>query len=96
MARQQLSTTDRGRAIAWLQGGATQRNVAQRLSVSQSVTCRLWIRFLDTGNVTNRTRSGRPRSTTQREDSTSPTGRFVNIESLPDRSVTTYGQPQAP
>ena len=35
MARRQLSTADRGRAIAWLQDGATQRNVAQRLNVSQ-------------------------------------------------------------
>ena len=68
MARRQLSSADRGRAIAWLQDGATQRNIAQRLNVSQSVNGRLWIRFLDTGNVINRSRSGRSRSTTQRED----------------------------
>ena len=68
MARRQLSTADRGRAIAWLQDGATQRNVAQRLNVSQSTIGRLWIRFLDTGNVTNRPHSGRSRSTTERED----------------------------
>ena len=67
MAQRQLSTADRGRVIAWLQDGAMQRNVAERLNVSQSVIDRLWIRLLDTGNVTNQ-RSGRPRSTTQRED----------------------------
>ena len=60
MARRQLSTADQGRVIAWLQDGLTQRNVAQRLNVSQSVICRLWMRFLETGNVTNRPRSGRP------------------------------------
>ena len=55
------------RAFAW-QDGATQRNVAQKLNVSQTVIGKLWIRFLDTGNVTSRLRSGRTRSTTQRED----------------------------
>ena len=67
MARRQLSTAYRGRAITWLQDGATQRNVAQRLNVSQRIISRLWIRFLDIGNVTNRPRSRRSRSTTQRE-----------------------------
>lgn len=82
MARRQLSTADRGRAIAWLQDGVTQRNVAQRLDVSQSVIGRLWTRFLDTGNVTNRPRSGRPRSTTQRED------RYLTNCALRQRRVT--------
>ena len=95
MARRQLST-DRGRAIAWLQDGATQQNVAQSLHVSQRFNGRVCIRFLDTGNVTNRPRSGRPRSTNREKTGTSPTGHFVNVESLPDSSTTTYGQPQAP
>ena len=68
MVRQQSSTADRGQAIAWLQDGATQQNVAHRLHISQSVIGRLWIRFMDTANITNRPNSGRPRSTTQRED----------------------------
>ena len=59
---------DRGRAIAWLQGGNTQRNVAVRLGVSQSVVGRLWQRFQAMNSVRNRPRSGRPRSTTNRED----------------------------
>ena len=58
----------RGRAIAWLQGGNTQRNVAVRLGVSQSVVGRLWQPFQATNSVRNRPRSGRPRSTTNRED----------------------------
>ena len=59
---------DRVRAIAWLQGGNTQRNVTVRLGVSQSVVGRLWQRFQATNSVRNRPRSGRPRSTTNRED----------------------------
>ena len=68
MVRRQLNIEDRGRAIAWLQGGNTQRNVAVRLGVSQSVVGRLWQRFQATNSVRNRPRSGRPRSTTNRED----------------------------
>ena len=68
MVRRQLNIEDRGRAIAWLQGGNTQRNVAVRLGVSQSVVGRLWQRFQATNSVRNRPRSGRPRSPTNRED----------------------------
>ena len=68
MVRRQLNIEDRGRAIAWLQGGNTQRNVAVRLGVSQSVVGRLWQRYQATNSVRNRPRSGRPRSTTNRED----------------------------
>ena len=89
MGRRQLSNADRGRGIAWLQDGATQRNVAQRLNVSQSVIGRLWIRFLDTGNVTNRPRSGRPQSTTERED------RYLTKWTLRQHRVTAR-QPQYP
>ena len=77
-----MSTADRMRAIAWLQDGATQQNVAQKLNVSQSTTGRLWIKFLDTRNVTNRPRSGRSRSTTQRED------RYLTNWTLPQGRVT--------
>lgn len=82
MARQQLSITDRGRALAWLQDGETQRSVAHRLNVSQSVIGRLWQRFRATGSVQNRPRSGRPRSTTARED------RYLTNMALRQRRVT--------
>ena len=68
MVRRQLNIEDRGRAIAWFQGGNTQRNVAVRLGVSQSVVGRLWQRFQATNSVRNRPRSGRLRSTTNRDD----------------------------
>ena len=91
MVRRQLSIADRGRALAWLQDGATQRNVAQSLNVSQSVIGRLWQRFQGTGRLNNRRRSGRPRLTTQWETGTSQTWHYVNAESLPDSSVTSWG-----
>ncbi|XP_041369729.1 uncharacterized protein LOC121383702 [Gigantopelta aegis] len=82
MVRRQLSLNDRGRAIGWLQDGHTQRSVAHRLNVSQSVIGRLWQRFRTTNSIQNRSRSGRPRSTTARED------RFLMITALRQRFVT--------
>lgn len=82
MVRHQLSITDRGRALAWLQDGETQRSVSNRLNVSQSVIGRLWQRFRATGSVQNRPRSGRPRSTTARED------RYLTTMTLRQRRVT--------
>ena len=82
MVRRQLNIEDRGRAIAWLQGGNTQINVAVRLGVSQSVVGRLWQRFQATNSVRNRPRSGRPRSTTNRED------RYITNMALRQRTTT--------
>ena len=82
MVRRQLNIEDRGRAIAWLQGGNTQRNVAVRLGVSQSVVGRLWQRFQATNSVRNRPRSGRPRSTTNRDD------RYITNMALRQRTTT--------
>lgn len=82
MVRRQLTIEDRGRAIAWLQDGNTQRNVALRLGVSQSVVGRLWQRYQATNSVRNRPRSGRPRSTTNRED------RYITNMALRQRTTT--------
>ena len=82
MVRRQLSIQDRGRAIGWLHDGQTQRTVAQHLNVSQGIIGRLWQRFRTTNAVQNRPRSGRPRSTTARED------RFLMITALQQRFVT--------
>ena len=82
MVRRQLNIEDRGRAITWLQGGNTQRNVAVRLGVSQSVVGRLWQRFQATNCVRSRPRSGRPQSTTNRED------RYITNMALRQRTTT--------
>ena len=44
-----------------LQAGATQRYAAAQFGVTQSVVQRIWQRFLDTGSVEERPKSGRPR-----------------------------------
>ena len=66
--RRKLSDADRGRAVALLQTGFTFKNVAIRLGVSPSVIFRLKQRFLATGRVKERPRSGCPRSTDARAD----------------------------
>jgi transposase len=51
-----------------LQFGKLKRTVAAHFNVSQSVILRLWNLFQHTGFVAKRPRSGRPRSTTARQD----------------------------
>ncbi|KAK7492183.1 hypothetical protein BaRGS_00016657 [Batillaria attramentaria] len=85
MVRRQLSIADRARALAWLQDGETQRSVAQRLNVS--VIGRLWQRLQVTARLINRQRSGRPRSTTQRED----VDRYLTNTALRQRRGTARG-----
>jgi transposase len=51
-----------------LQFGKLKRAVAAHFNVSQIVILRLWNRFQHTGFVAKRPHSGRPRSTTARQD----------------------------
>jgi len=66
--RRHLTAVEAGQAVGMLQAGQVQRTVAGHFNVSQSVISRLWNRFQQTGNVSERARSGRPRSTTVRQD----------------------------
>lgn len=66
--RHHLSGQEAAQAVGMLQAGQVQRAVAGHFNVSQSVISRLWNRFLATGNVAERPRSGRPRSTSARQD----------------------------
>ena len=59
---------ERSRAVGMLETGKTQRDVAERFRVSQSVISRLWNRYLQAGNCQRKPKSGRPRCTTGRED----------------------------
>ena len=66
-----LSQLDRGRAIALILQGRSQRDVAQQFGVHESTISRLVQRLRATGRLTHRPdrpRSGRPRVTTQRQD----------------------------
>ena len=88
-SRHRLTDYQRGRAIALLDEGIGQREVARRLEVSHSVIQRLYQRFLETGAVQERRHSGRPRVTSRQED------HYLVISSLRERSaisVTLRGQ----
>ena len=63
-----LSQLDRGRAIALILQGRSQRDVALQFGVHGSTISRLVQRLRATGRLTERPRSGRPRVTTQRQD----------------------------
>ena len=63
-----LSQLDRGRAIALILQGRSQRDVAQQFGVHESTILRLVQRLRATGRITDRPRSGRPRVTMQRQD----------------------------
>ena len=63
-----LSQLDRGRAVALILQGRSQRDVAQQFGVHESTILCLVQRLRATGRLTDRPRSGRPRVTTQRQD----------------------------
>lgn len=67
-ARRHLEATDVARAIQLLEDGVRQVEVARRFAVSQSVVSRMWERYQQTGLYHDRSRSGRPRALTARQD----------------------------
>ena len=77
---------DRGRALGFLQSGWSARRVAEHFGVHRVTISRLNSRFRDTGHVQDRSRSGRPRITTVRQDryieTTAVRRRFVTARSI--------------
>ena len=65
-----------------LQTGSTQVQTANFMNISQSVVSRLWARYKRHGAVEDMQRSGRPRSTSRRDD------RLVVNQALRNRSLT--------
>lgn len=80
--RRHLTDEQRHIAIARLQIGGKQSDVAHKLGVSQSVISRLASRYRTTGKVCDRPRSGAPRKTDNTDD------KFLRICALRHRSVT--------
>jgi transposase len=68
MMRRHLTGNDASQAVGMLQAGKVQRAVAGHFNVSQSVISMLWNRFQHTDNVAERSRAGRLRKTTVRQD----------------------------
>ena len=66
--RRHLTNDERQCALGQLLAGRTHRNVAAQLNVSHSVIDRLWMLYLDTGDVQRRPGQGRPRVTTAAQD----------------------------
>ena len=77
-----LTEAERWRAIGMLQTGSTQVQTANIMNISQSVVSRLRARYQRSGVVADMQRSGRPRSTSRRDD------RLVVNQALLNRSLT--------
>lgn len=54
--------------VALVEAGETYREIGRICDISVSVVNRTWHRYLETGSVSRREGSGRPRKTTSRED----------------------------
>ncbi|GFR78399.1 transposable element Tc1 transposase [Elysia marginata] len=63
-----LSEVDRHRALGLLQAGLPIREVSLRMNVNRTTIFRLRQRLHETDTVSDRSCSGRPRCTTQRQD----------------------------
>ena len=74
-----MTFEQRERTIAMLTAGMSARDVARHFQRHESTVSRLLNRFQQTGNVADRSRSGRSRKTTPRED------RFLTTSSRSNR-----------
>ena len=63
-----MNDTDRGIAIGWTLLGKTNQYVANAFKVNPSTISRLNQKYRETGNVADKHKSGRPKSTTQEEN----------------------------
>ena len=77
-----VSDVDRARIVGQLETGASSRTVALRFGIAPSTVSRIYRKFVETNNVKDRSRSGRPRCTTGRED------RFICTSVSRDRRLT--------
>ena len=77
-----LTEVQRGQAIALLMQGQRQQQIAWHFGVHVSTIVRLVRRLRETGRVADRSRSGRPRVTSQRQD------RAIRLAHLRNRHLT--------
>ena len=68
MVRRVMTEVEAAQAIGMLQAGVSQSIVGRQLGVHRSIIHRPFQLFRATGQFSARPRSGRPRTTTQRED----------------------------
>ena len=77
-----LTAIERERAVGMVQQGASHVDVARRLGCARITITRLMQRLRQTGQTSDRPRSGRPPVTTPRED------RYIRVLHLRNRTVT--------
>nr|CAH7729083.1 unnamed protein product [Callosobruchus chinensis] len=82
MPRNELSAFDRTRIIALWQEGLSLHQIANRLNVVASTVSRTIRRYEETGEVSSRSRTGRPTVSTRRKD------RYIAQLARRERSVT--------
>lgn len=92
-----LGNESRQRALALLQTGLSQNQVARRLNVHRSTIVRLLRRVRDTGSVSDRPRPGAPRITSRRQDNfirrRHLNNRFLNAQSTAALVIGNRGRP---
>ena len=64
----QLDEVQRGRVIGLREGGASFREIAQKVKCDDETARRLWKKWKKTKSLKNLPKSGRPRITTARQD----------------------------
>lgn len=82
MPRRKLTDSERNQVIGMIRAGRNQIEVAAEFDVSQSVISRLFSRYTETGSVSERPRSGRPRKTNAAQD------RYIGISAARRPTVT--------
>ena len=63
-----LTIAHRNRAVGMLQSGISSRAVARALNLCHSTILRIWTFFQQTGDVSERPKTGRPRVMTPAQD----------------------------
>jgi len=77
-----LSATDSARVVALLEDGRSQAYVSRTLGIPRTTVRRVFHRYQETGGYTRRPGSGRPRSTSARDD------HFILLNVLRNRRTT--------
>src|ERR1700683_5299500 len=77
----ELTNCERGQIIGFKKAGWSERKIAREVGCSQSQVNYTWNKFQVTNDIKNRSRSGRPRCTTVRQD------RRIKFTSLSNRKL---------
>ena len=74
-----LNESDRWRAVGMIEAGVRHTDVARQFDVHRNTVDALWRRYQQFGTTRDRPRSGRPRVTSNRQDT------YIRVVHLRDR-----------